>query len=104
MRVPLGLTGALDAAQPKLVQVTGSVATTSGIAADFFALMPPDNAATVAVGADVQFPQDGPNSSAGTISRTSASTFNLPHRDRDLPRLVSGAWDRERSVDPYPQR
>ena len=28
--------------------------------ADFYALMPPDNAATVAPGTDVEFPQDGP--------------------------------------------
>jgi len=32
--------------------------------ADFYALMPPDNAATVAPGTDVSFPQDGPNSGA----------------------------------------
>lgn len=32
--------------------------------ADFYALMPPDNAATVAPGKDVSFPQDGPNSGA----------------------------------------
>ncbi len=38
--------------------------------------MPPDNAATVAPGADVSFPQDGPTSGA-TIVRTGASTFNL---------------------------
>lgn len=38
--------------------------------------MPPDNAATVAPGTDVSFPQDGPNSGSG-ISRTGASTFNL---------------------------
>jgi hypothetical protein len=38
--------------------------------------MPPDNAATVAVGADVEFPQDGP-SSATTITRISPSSFNL---------------------------
>jgi hypothetical protein len=44
--------------------------------ADFFAWMPPDNAATVAVGTDVSFPQDGPTSGV-TIARTSASTFNL---------------------------
>lgn len=44
--------------------------------ADFFALMPPDNAATVAVGADVQFPQNGPTS-ATTITRVSPSSFNL---------------------------
>jgi hypothetical protein len=38
--------------------------------------MPPDNAATVASGADVSFPQNGP-SSASVIARTSPSTFNL---------------------------
>lgn len=51
---------------------------TSGILsyADFYALMPPDNAATVAPGTDVSFPQDGPNSGTN-ITRTGASTFNL---------------------------
>jgi len=43
---------------------------------DFFALMPPDNAATVAPGTDVSFPQDGPTSGAA-IARTGPSTFNL---------------------------
>jgi hypothetical protein len=38
--------------------------------------MPPNNSATVAIGSDVQFPQDGPNSGT-TIARTSASTFRL---------------------------
>jgi hypothetical protein len=38
--------------------------------------MPGDNAATVAVGGDVSFPQDGP-SSGSNITRTSASTFKL---------------------------
>lgn len=38
--------------------------------------MPPDNAATVAPGTDVSFPQDGPNSGTG-IARTSDSSFNL---------------------------
>lgn len=33
--------------------------------ADFYALMPPDNAATVAPGTDVSFLQDGPNSGTG---------------------------------------
>lgn len=28
--------------------------------ADFYTLMPPDNAATVSPGTDVSFPQDGP--------------------------------------------
>lgn len=53
---------------------TGSV--TIGLEfADFFALMPGDNAATVALGAAVEFPQDGP--AAGTITRVSATQFNL---------------------------
>ena len=44
--------------------------------AEFFALMPPDNAVAVAVGDAVEFPQDGPSNSF--ISRTTASTFALP--------------------------
>ena len=44
--------------------------------ADFYALMPPDNAATVAPGTDVSFPQDGP-SSGTSIVRTGPSSFNL---------------------------
>ena len=44
--------------------------------ADFYALMPPDNAATVAPGTDVSFPQDGPNSGSD-ISRTGPDSFNL---------------------------
>lgn len=44
--------------------------------ADFYALMPPDNAATVAPGTDVSFPQDGPNSGAD-IARTGPASFNL---------------------------
>lgn len=45
-------------------------------AADFFALMPPDNSTTVAPGTDVSFPQDGPT--IGTnITRTGPSSFNL---------------------------
>jgi hypothetical protein len=43
--------------------------------AEFYALMPADNAATVAAGAAVDFPQDGPES--GSISSTSASTFKV---------------------------
>lgn len=43
---------------------------------DFYALMPPDNSATVAPGTDVSFPQDGPNSGVD-IARTGPSSFNL---------------------------
>ncbi|MBJ6766176.1 collagen-like protein [Myxococcaceae bacterium JPH2] len=41
----------------------------------FYALMPPDNAATVAAASAVEFPQNGAMSG---ISRASASQFNLP--------------------------
>lgn len=44
--------------------------------AQFFALMPAENASPVAPGTDVDFGQDGPTS--GDIPRTSASTFVLP--------------------------
>lgn len=44
--------------------------------ADFFALMPPDNAATIPLGGDVAFPQNGPSSSSG-ITRLGSSTFGL---------------------------
>jgi hypothetical protein len=64
---PAGATGA-----------TGAAGAPGGVLAfaDFFALMPPDNAATVAVGSEVAFPQDGPMGGAG-IARIGASTFNL---------------------------
>jgi hypothetical protein len=45
--------------------------------AEFYALMPGDNAATVAVGGSVQFPQNGPTDGSSTITRLTASTFNL---------------------------
>ncbi|MCY9026821.1 collagen-like protein, partial [Priestia megaterium] len=44
--------------------------------ADFYALMSNDNAATVAPGTDVDFPQDGPNSGTG-ISRLTVDSFEL---------------------------
>lgn len=44
--------------------------------ADFYAIMPPDNAATVAPGTDVSFPQDGPNSGTG-IARSGSDAFTL---------------------------
>jgi len=42
----------------------------------FYALMPGDNASTVAAGAAVQFPRDG---AAVGITRTGPSSFNLEH-------------------------
>ncbi|WP_305474240.1 collagen-like protein [Bacillus sp. EB600] len=67
---PVGATGATGA--------TGPQGPAGGVLAfaDFFALMPPDNAATVAPGTDVSFPQDGPTSGTD-ITRTGPSTFNL---------------------------
>ncbi len=44
--------------------------------ADFYALMPPDNSATVAPGTDVSFPQNGPITSAN-IERLGPSSFSL---------------------------
>lgn len=44
--------------------------------ADFYGLIPSDNADTVAPGTDVDFPQDGPTS-ATSIARTSSSSFTL---------------------------
>ena len=44
--------------------------------ADFYALMPGDNSATVAPGTDVSFPQDGPNSGSG-IARSGPASFTL---------------------------
>ena len=67
---PRGLTGAQG---PQ--GIPGEAGGALGFA-DFFALMPPDNAATVAAGTDVSFPQDGPNS-ASTITRVNATQFNL---------------------------
>lgn len=69
---PAGPAGAAGAAGPAGAAGTNAIVEY----ADFFALMPGDNAGTVAVGADVSFPQSGPTS-AGGITRTSPSTFNL---------------------------
>jgi hypothetical protein len=76
-----GSTGAAGAIGP--TGVTGAVGPTgpagpSGVSAfsNFFGLMPPDNAATVAPGTDVSFPQNGPTSGSA-IARTGPSTFNL---------------------------
>lgn len=44
--------------------------------ADFYALMPGDNSATVAPGTDVRFPQDDPNSGPG-IARSGPDSFTL---------------------------
>ena len=79
---PIGETGATGAVGPAGPQgpigETGPQGIPGGLLsyADFYALMPPDNAAPVAPGTDVSFPQDGPNSGSG-ISRVSAIEFDL---------------------------
>lgn len=70
---PTGPTGAAGTAGT--TGVTGVTGPVIGFS-DFFALMPGDNASTVAVGAAVQFPQNGPTN--GTATRATASTFTLP--------------------------
>jgi len=56
----------------------GTIQTSSMLSfADFYALMPGDNAATIAIGAAVLFPQNGPTDGSGSISRLTNSTFNL---------------------------
>ena len=65
-----GMTGETGPAGP-LGSAVGKLS-----AADFYALMPGDNSATVAPGTDVQFPNDGPFSGSD-ITRLGSSTFNL---------------------------
>jgi len=71
-----GLPGEIGATGP--TGATGAQGEVGGVLnyADFYALMPPDNVATVAPGTDVSFPQDGPNSGAGIV-RVGANSFNL---------------------------
>ena len=61
---PTGATGATGASGAGAVEF-----------ADFYALMAPDNAATVANLADVKFPNNGP--AFGGITRLTSGTFNL---------------------------
>jgi hypothetical protein len=81
----LGIVGATGPAGPTGVPgntgATGATGTNGvgGILdfADFYALMPPDNAETVAIGGAVDFPRNGPSSGSNLIVRTSDDTFNL---------------------------
>jgi hypothetical protein len=70
---PIGLTGTQGP-----IGLTGPQGIPGGLisVADFYALMPEDNEATVAAGTAVEFPQDGPAS--GTIVRNNATQFILP--------------------------
>ena len=74
-----GETGPVGPAGPQGIQgEIGPIGPAGGVLsfADFYALMPPDNSATVAPGTDVSFPQDGPNSGTD-ITRLGANSFNL---------------------------
>ena len=51
---------------------TSSITTFS----EFYALMPGDNTATIATGAPIEFPQNGPTN--GIITRINNSQFNIP--------------------------
>ena len=68
------VTGTGTTVTPYVINSTGG----GGVLAfaEFFALMPGDNSATVAVGTAVDFPQDGPTSNSG-ITRLTVTTFQL---------------------------
>jgi len=70
---PAGPRGAVGETGP-----TGPQGPAGGVLnyADFYALMPGDNSATIAPGTDVNFPQDGPNSGSG-IARSGPDSFTL---------------------------
>ena len=74
---PTGPTGA-DSVVPGPTGPTGPTGATGGVlgAADFFALMPSDNPATVAPGSAVFFPQNGPILGP-SILRATGNTFTL---------------------------
>jgi hypothetical protein len=71
------LTGATGAAGP--AGPAGTAGAAGGLIdfADFYALMPGDNAATVGVATDVSFPQNGPASATTLITRVNESSFSL---------------------------
>jgi hypothetical protein len=72
---PLGPTGPTGAFGPTGTTGATGAAGPSGTFGSFFALMPGDNASTVAVGAAVEFPQDGAAGSG--VTRSTASQFVL---------------------------
>ena len=70
---PIGETGPAGPQGP--IGETGPAGTVLAFA-EFYALMPPDNAAPIAAGADVAFPQNGPTSGTN-ITRLSDTEFAL---------------------------
>ena len=73
---PQGIQGEVGPQGPQGIQGEPGPAGSIANFANFYALMPPDNPATIAPGTDVSFPEDGPTE-GGIITRTSPSTFNL---------------------------
>ncbi len=72
----IGITGATGITSATGLQgITGATGNSINTYAEFYALMPTDNAATIAIGAPVLFPRDGPTD--GVITRISAGTFQL---------------------------
>jgi len=78
-----GPTGAIGATGVSVTGPTGATGPTGSSGAgllttfgNFFALMPPDNTATIAAGAPILFPQDGP---ASGIARLNTSEITLPN-------------------------
>ena len=92
---PIGLTGAIGATGPAgPIGLTGAIGSTGATGAtgsagvtgpsgglldfaDFYALMPGDNAATVAVNEDVSFPENGPALASTNITRIDTTQFSL---------------------------
>jgi len=70
----IGLTGSTGLMGS--IGLTGAAGTSLGFA-EFYALMPGDNAVTVAAGTGVSFPRNGPTDGTGTITQTSPTTFQL---------------------------
>lgn len=71
-----GSTGSTGSGSTGKTGATGPAGAPSAFS-DFYGLMPGDNAATIAVGAAVLFPQNGKTS--GSIVRTSSSQIKLPN-------------------------
>jgi hypothetical protein len=89
---PVGLTGASGTAGPAGLTGTAGTAGATGPTgpagpagpvgglidfADFYALMPSDNAATVAPSADVSFPENGPALAGTNITSNGSTVFTL---------------------------
>jgi hypothetical protein len=74
---PTGAAGSIGSTGP--AGPTGPAGAAGGLRdfADFYALMPNDNASTVAPATDVSFPQNGPALAGTNITRVDASTFSL---------------------------